>query len=145
MQSHGGDAVTFLFAGIMGFFCCGLVVGLAIQALVCYLVIKLFNALPPQHRKQKPELVWLLMIPLFPLVWNFFVFPKLSESYASYFASINNTMEGDCNRSLALAYCILTACAIVPYAGALAALAGLVVLIIYLVKMYDLKKKVEGI
>jgi hypothetical protein len=78
-------------------------------------------------------MVWLLMIPCFSLVWNFFVFQQLADSYKAYFASIGRTDVGDCGKGIGLGYAI---CAI--FCGP----AALVLLIIYLVKVMDLKSQI---
>lgn len=118
---------------------------LVINAIVCVFLHKLYKALPEQHRQLSPGLVWLLMIPLFNIVWNFFVFPKLSRSYQTCFEAAGDTSAGTCNSGLALAYPILCACTIVPIpcVAPIVGLAGLVVLIVYLVKMFDLKSRIE--
>jgi hypothetical protein len=53
----------------------------AVLIVVCYLLYTALLALPQQHRRMDPGLVWLLLIPLFNLVWNFFVFLRVPESY----------------------------------------------------------------
>lgn len=134
-----------MFAGLFGAVCCGgTLVWLVIHAVVCYLLSNCFKAIPPQFRKQQPGMVWLLMIPVFSLVWNFFVYLKLSESYQAYFAAQGRTDVGDCGKQIALLYCIFAACTAVPvpHVYFLVAIAALVLLIIYMVKAYDLKKQI---
>src|SRR4051794_2730546 len=75
----------------------------AIQAAICWFLSSCLKILPPEHRRQKPGMVWLLFIPVFNLVWNFFVFPAIADSYRSYFHSIGRTDVGGCGRGLALA------------------------------------------
>lgn len=84
-------------------------------------------------------MVWLLLIPCFNLVWNFFVYPKLADSYKAYFDSVGRPEVGDCGKGIGLAYCICVACSIVPYIGVLPALAALVLWIIFLVKAKELR------
>ena len=147
---HGGDvdavaAVLALGALVFGG---GLIVGLAILAVVSWLVSTCYKRIPAQFREMEPGMVWLLMIPCFHVVWNFFVFPKLARSYQAYFASVGRTDVGDCGAGLAMAYCVCAACALisfVPYIGCLglvALLAALVLLIIVLVKAWDLKNRI---
>ena len=144
LAQGGGDgaAMAGVMAAFFGVFCCAMIVVLAIQAVICYFVAGFFKAIPPEHRKQEPGMVWLLMIPIFGLVWNFFVFPRLSQSFQSYFAAQGRTDVGDCQAQMSLIYCILAACSIIPYLGALAGLAALVILIINLIKYNDLKKQI---
>ena len=60
---------------------------LVIWAGICYMLYISLQAVPPEHRKMPPGQVWLLLIPLFNLVWNFFVFQRIPESYQSFFHS----------------------------------------------------------
>jgi hypothetical protein len=142
-QNHSDNAAAAgIFVGLMGFVCCVFVVAMAIQVWLCYFVSNLFKAIPPEHRKQEPGMVWLMLSPLFNLVWIFFVFPRLSQSFKSYFDAQGVTTYGDCQGQLALIYCILVCCSVIPYLGALAGLAALVILIIMLVKFNEMKKQI---
>lgn len=137
------DQAAGIFMGVFGLFCCGgLVIGLAIQAFICYLLSNCLKAIPAAHRKQEPNMVWLLMIPVFPIVWNFFVYPKISDSFKSYFDSVGRTDVGDCGRQIGLVYCILVALCVIPYLNFLTGLGALVLLILYLVKANELKNKI---
>ena len=116
---------------------------LLLQTIACWILMTCFSAIPAEHRKQEPMLVWLLIIPLIALVWNFFVHPRLAESYRSYFDSRPDLdVPGDCGRRLALTYSILFALVIVPCLGILTLTAAVVVLIIFLFKALELRRRV---
>lgn len=133
-------ALLGLIFGVVGLIV--LVVFFVIYILICLLLSKCFERIPPEFRKQEPNMVWLLLIPCFPLVWNFFVYPRLAESYQAYFASQGVTDVGDCGRGIAMGYCICAACSLIPYIGALPGMASLVLLIIFLVKANELKNRI---
>jgi len=139
-QFHDPQAGTAIFAMFGLIFLGMLIVGLVIQAVVCIVVSDCLKRVPPQFRKQDPGMCWLLMIPLFRLIWNFFVHLKVAESYQAYFNSIGRTDAGDCGKGLALAYCICAACSFIPLVG----LASLVLLIIMLVKFNELKNRIPA-
>ena len=40
----------------------------------------------------EPAMVFLLLIPCFGLVWNFFLYPRLSRSFQKYFQSVGDTV-----------------------------------------------------
>jgi hypothetical protein len=122
----------------------GLTVGMAISILVCFLIYNAQAALPPQFQRIPAGQIWLLLIPLFNLVWNFFVFPRVAESYQAYFNSQGRTDIGDAGRGIGLGYAICAAVAIVPCIGIFAGLAALVLLIIFLVKIYGLKAQLAA-
>src|SRR3954464_1146947 len=88
-----------------------LLVFAAVPAVLAYIVL---NRIPPQFRKQEPGMAFLLLIPLFSIVWNFFVHPKVAESLKAYFDAQGPHTHGDCGGSLALWMCISGACALIP-------------------------------
>jgi len=131
-------------AAIMVSVLIGVAIGLAINAVVCYLISTCFKRLPAQYRVMEPPMVWLLMIPCFNLIWIFFVFLRLADSYQAYFQSVGDTEVGDCGKNLFLAYCIVTCCAIlpIPCVQPLVGLASLVLLILSLIKATNLKNRI---
>jgi hypothetical protein len=138
--SQGQAAGTIIFLAIMVI---ALVVGIAIAVALIYLVYNAQRALPVEHQKIPAGQVWLLLIPLFNLVWNFFVYPRVSASYQSYFESRGRTDVGDAGRGLGLGYAICCACSIIPVVGGFVGLAALVLWILFLVKIYGLKKQID--
>ena len=145
----------------------GFVVGLAIQAVVCWLLSSWLSRVPREHRRQEPGRVWLLMIPLFAAVWTFFVYPRICDSFDSYFRSVGQ--EKSTGRGLAMTYCVLTA-VMVPVSvlqiamnpvfrdepipqgvdplsmgTSCIALVGLVLWVLLLVKFYGLKKNIPEV
>lgn len=140
----GQPDIAALVAVYMVAICVALVVGLAIQAVICWLVSTCYSRIPQQFREMEPGMVWLLMIPCFNLVWVFFVYPKLARSFKAYFDSVGKTDVGDCGAQLGLWYCICTACCIIPCLNYLAAPASLVLLIIFLVKAWGLKDQIPA-
>ncbi len=145
MGSQGGNpeqvaaalAGAMLIAAIIG-----AVIGLGILAVICWLVSSCYQVIPQQFRRMEPGMVWLLLIPCFNLVWLFFVFPRLPQSFKAYFDSIGRTDVEDCGEKLGWAYAICVVCGIIPLVGYLAGPASLVLLIIYLIKVMGLKKQV---
>ncbi len=111
---------------------------LLLNIIVCALLFSALRKLPRAYQRQEPGMVWLLVIPLFHLVWNFFVYPRISESYCAYFRAIGRHDVGDCAESIGLAYCICAAIAVLPGVGCAAVVAAIVLLIVYLVRLYEL-------
>ncbi|MFH0910078.1 MAG: hypothetical protein V1918_01000 [Planctomycetota bacterium] len=112
-----------------------------INVATSFIVSDMYRRVPREHQEMEPNLVWLLLIPCFNFIWNFFVFPKLSKSYANYFYSRGETRHGDCNGPLALVYAILAACGLIPCLTIISGPAALVVIVVYLVRMSELKKE----
>jgi hypothetical protein len=133
-----------VFAAFAAIMCGAILVGLAIQAVICWYLSTCLKAIPEEHRKQQPNMVWLMMIPLFNIVWQFFVYPKIAESYKSYFDSIGRTDVGDCGKNLALVLCILVCLGVVPYLNICTGIAALVLFILVLVKFGTLKGQIQN-
>jgi len=100
MGTGGG---IFLFVMLVAG--CLFLFGLAVEAVICWFLSKWVARIPPAHRKLTPGSVWLLMIPLFSALWVFFVYPRISDSFESYFRSKGERAET--GRGMALAYCVL--------------------------------------
>ncbi len=119
-------------------------ISIAISIVIILIVQSFYKRIPAEHRKMEPGMVWLLLIPCFGTVWNFFVFLKLSDSFKSYFDSQGITDVGDCVRTLSLVYCIATVLCVIPCLNYIAAPAALVLLIVTLVKFNDLKNRIPA-
>ena len=116
--------------------------GFALNILVVFLLYTDFERIPRNFRKLESGLVWLLLIPCFNLVWNFFVFPKLSDSFKAYFDSVGDTTVGNCARDLGFGYSIVTAASAIPFVSCLTGPVSLVLVILFLVKANDLKNRI---
>jgi hypothetical protein len=138
--NNGNDAATFaailLVAGIT------LAISLAISLLVAWLIYRANEALPAQHRKTESWQAFLLLIPLFNLVWNFILLARVSAGFASFFESKNDASVGDCGAKLGLWYSICVIGCWVPLVYCVAVPAGMVLLILYLVKISSLRTRV---
>lgn len=119
-------------------------VGLAVGIFIIFLLYKAAQAIPQQHQQLSPGMVWLLLIPLFNIVWQFFVILKISGGYKSYFDSINRTDVGDCGKTIGLVAIICSLVSFIPLLGFLTGIASLVCMIIYLVKVSGYKNQVTA-
>jgi hypothetical protein len=136
MENGGGAALVMMVIGGV------LLVTLVIHIFVCWLLYGTYERIPARFRLMEAGLVWLLLVPCFSLVWNFFVYPKLSRSFKAYFDSVNDPTVGDCGAQIALFYSIAAACAVIPCVNYVAGPAALVLLIVYLIKAHELKKRI---
>lgn len=121
--------------------CCMFVVGPAVQAIICWHVARGFETLPPKYRLQDPNMAWLLLVPLFNLYWNFKIFPELAESFQAYFYSRGVAEVDDCGENLTRWYCWLAVVGLIPCFIGLPFLAALVFVILFLIKVEELKKR----
>ena len=81
-------------------------------------------------------MVWLLLIPLFNIIWNFFVVMGIARSLANEFARRSMpSPEAEPGKSIGIPMCICMCCGLIPLLGLLASLAGLVLWVMYWVKI----------
>ena len=130
-----------LASGDVASVCFVFVVLPAISGIICWLLADAFQRIPERYRFLDPNLVWLLMVPLFNLYWNFKVLPALAESFQACFYSHGVADVEDCGERLARWYCYLALTCLIPCVNFLTAPAALVVLILFLVEADKLKKR----
>ncbi len=89
----------------------------------------------------EPGKVWLTLIPLFGLVWQFIVVLNIAKSLKAEFdrLGIPNT-EPAPGQTIGLATCVLNCCIFIPLLGGLIGIAGLIVWIIYWAKIANYSK-----
>ena len=117
---------------------------IALVVFILYLItlMNTLNAISPQHRRLTPGLVFLLLIPLFNLVWNFIVVTKIRDSLQAEFAARNLQGTGF-GFGIGIAMCILYIVCIIPLINLLAAPAALVCWIIYWVQIAGFKSQLS--
>jgi len=138
-DATGIGAIAALVGVVLLF---GLFIGLAVNAVVCWIISSALERIPAEHRKISPGQVWLLMIPCFPIIWNFVVFQRVPASFKSHFASVGRGDVGDCGAAVGLWYSIVTVACYIPLLNYIAGPAALVLLILNLVKFHDLKNRI---
>jgi hypothetical protein len=140
-NSSSGDDVVAIGV-LLVIMIVAILIGLAIAAAICAMLHIIQARVPEEHRTISPLAIWLMLIPFFGLIWNFFVFQRIPESYKNYFDSIGDQSVGDCGKGIGLWYAICAACCIVPCVNYIAGPAALVLLIIFLVKLFGLRGKI---
>lgn len=143
--STGGEIPPEMIAAYLMAAGIGLVIAIAVSIVLCILFKKNYEAIPEAYRKMEPGKVWFLLIPLFNLYWIFVVVLGLSDSYKAYFDAQGDTSVGDCARGIGLAYAICTVCSVIPCLNYVTGPAALILLIIYLVKVFGFRSRIlEG-
>jgi hypothetical protein len=124
---------------------------LAVSVLVLYIIyiISLSRALSKcsvASRTMQPGMVWLLLVPLFSLVWQFFVVIGLADSLGKEFRArgIPN-VEPEPGKSIGIAMCVCGVCVIIPILGVIAAIAHIILWIIYWVKITEFSRRLDQI
>ena len=122
-----------------------IVIGIMLVPAIFYLLTlqKALERCSIESRTTSPGSVWLLLIPLFNLVWLFIIVTKISESLHNEFTKRNIPEDPQPGKSLGITYAVLVVCSIIPLLGILASLAALVCWILYWVKIAGYSKKLE--
>lgn len=99
-----------------------------------------FNQISEKNRKMQSGEVWLALIPLFGVFWQFVIVNRMADSLKAEF-TIRNIEDNEDRPgiTIGLAYCILFCLCIIPLLGILTLIAGYVCMIIYWVKIYNYK------
>jgi hypothetical protein len=101
----------------------------------------LLKEVNPKNRLVEPSNVWLMFIPLFNIIYPFFLYPKISDSVKKEYQERGIEKSGDFSRGIGVAMPILGLCGWIPVIGSLASLANLVLFIIFWVKTAEYKNE----
>lgn len=92
---------------IIAMYCVGIVGSLVVAIMYFLSLSKALSRCRPRNRTMEPGQVWLMLIPVFGVVWQFFVVNRVSESIRKEFRSRGWHADGDCGASLGIWYCAL--------------------------------------
>jgi hypothetical protein len=96
---------------------------------------KALNRCSPECRAMNPGMVWLMFIPLFNIVWHFFIVTNMAKSLSCEFQKRGIAEEPKPGQPIGMIMCILACCGIIPFLGILCSLGCFVCWIIYWVKI----------
>jgi hypothetical protein len=135
-----GAGIAGIFVGML------IVIAILLLPLIFYLLTlqKALNRCSPENRAMAPGLVWLMLIPLFNVIWHFFVVINVAKSLGAEFQKRGITEEPKPGQTIGLVMCILAACGIIPFLGILCSLGALVCWIIYWVKIAGFSGKIAA-
>ena len=140
MSEHDSNALAaMLGGGCLIFVLIAAVIGIAIVIFYILSMQKALDLAGERHRKMNPAMVWLMLIPLFNLVWHFFVVKHVSDSIKSWAAEKGAKVD-DAGYTIGLIACIANCCGIIPIINILAGPVGLVCFIIWWVKVAGFNK-----
>ncbi|WP_109488798.1 hypothetical protein [Occallatibacter savannae] len=128
------DNMIRLFTGavFLSFFA----IGIAVAIFYILTLSRALNKCHPASRTMEPGMVWLLLIPLFNLIWNFFVVQAMTKSLANEFRLRNiPNADPEPGKTIGLAMAICGACSIIPLVNMITGLVYIVLWIIYWIKI----------
>lgn len=134
----GGPEIVIIFFVAL---CIGL-----IPAIFYLLTLqRTMDLVSPDLRRMSPGQVWLLLIPVFGVVWNFLMVGYIADSLAAELQRRNLPCEEQRpGYPLGLAMCILGVCGIIPFVGGIASLVTMILWILYWVKIAGYKRQLEA-
>lgn len=92
----------------------------------------------------QPGEVWLMLIPLFGIVWQFIIVSRIADSLKTEFLQRKIALtEERPGYSIGLTYNILFCCTIIPLIGGFAWIGGVVCWIIYWVKISGYRTRLQ--
>ncbi|WP_243303003.1 hypothetical protein [Geothrix oryzisoli] len=138
-HSDSNALAAMLGGGCLIFVLLGAAIALAIAIFYILTMQKALDLAGERHQKMKPGMVWLMLIPLFNLVWHFFVVKNVSDSIKSWAAENGKNVE-DAGYTIGLIACIAQCCGLVPLVNMLAGPVALVCFIIWWVKVAGFNK-----
>lgn len=99
------------------------------------------------HHTFDPRLVWVCLIPVVGLGWQFLVVARVSDGLRNWFVTRGDP-QGDAHWPIGLAYCVvgmaawLSCC--IPCLNVGLFLGWLVLMILYWIRIHDLVKRIEA-
>lgn len=134
--------IGFMEIGVLVF----VILAISILPTVFYLITlqSTLNEVSRENRRMEPGMVWLVLIPLFGIVWQFIIVNNIADSLQAEFKVRNiDVGEERPGIGIGLAYCILMCCSIIPFLGFFTSVAALVCWIIYWVKISGFKDRLR--
>ena len=99
----------------------------------------------PQSRTMEPGMVWLLLIPLVSMIWQFFVVNALAKSLGNEFRLRNmNGEDAEPGKSVGMGLAICGVCSIIPIVNFVAGPLAFVLWIVYWVRIAGYSRKLDA-
>lgn len=115
-------------------------------AMITWMVVmnKALDQVSHDFRRMEPGAVWLSLIPVFGFVWNFLVTNAVAEGIVKEFHARNiMPSEQKPGYSFGLTGSIMLCCCIIPYAGVVIAIIGLIMMVMHLVRISEYNRVLQ--
>jgi len=121
-----------------------IIAGIAIMIFWLVVMNKSIDQVSHDIRKMEPGAVWLCLIPLFGLIWQFMVISAVADGIAKELL-VRNMLprEEKPAYAMGLTGCILISFCIIPYIGPAFGLIGLIFMIVHAVKISAYSRELE--
>lgn len=138
MDESSAELIGAVIGGLIG-----LLAGIVIEVFFILTLRKALLRCSIENRSMSPNLVWLLLVPIFHFIWNFFVVINLANSLHSEFRKRGISTEPFPGKSIGLAYSILSTMQIIPLIGLFIAIPALICFIVYWIKISEYSNKLS--
>ena len=101
-----------------------------------------FRLIAPENRTMRPEQVWLLLVPVFNLGWQFIVIDRMADSLAAELQHRNIPFSERPGYNIGLACCICVCLCFTGVLSGVAPIGCLVLWILYWVKINEYRQKI---
>lgn len=106
---------------------------------------KLLGKCSPAARTMQPAMVWLMFIPVFNIVWHFFVVLAIATTVANEYRLRNLAPpEREPGKAIGISMCVCAACSFIPFLGILTGLAHFVLWILYWIKVNEFSRGLDA-
>src|SRR5262245_60241126 len=102
------EEVAAAAAGLLCAFGVVLIIALVITTFFLLTLYRALSRVSPRNRLMEPGLVWLSLIPLFNLIWTFFIATRVPDSLRNEFRARGRDDGSDYGKGVGLAYAILS-------------------------------------
>jgi hypothetical protein len=138
-QNSDSDAAAALLAGMGLVLVVSAVIGLLISAVVAWLIWDSYKTVPQQFQKFPPGLVWLCVIPCVGIVMYLVTAILVPMAFKEAFASRGRAEFGDCGLVFGIAWIVCGLLSAIPFIGLLFAAGSVVCMILFIVKLRQMK------
>jgi hypothetical protein len=124
-----------------------LLVGITVAIFYFLTLQNTLKVIQPKNRKMEPGQVWLGLIPIFGIVWHFFIIRRMADSISAEMKTRGFPVEPQPGYNIGLTFSILSC--FTPFnqymqpIGGLLSIATLVFLIMYWLKINSYKQQIE--
>jgi uncharacterized membrane protein YqjE len=142
-QSQMSDEDAAIAAGILGaglaIILLSLLLVLVVSAIVTWLVWDAYRVLPASEQKLPANLLWLGLIPCLGLIMQLLMGILVPLAFKDAFAARGRTDVGDCGLAIGICWVACSIGSVMPFIGALLGIASIVCMILFIVKVRQLK------
>jgi len=101
------------------------IISLVVRAFYCLTLTKALKAVAEENRLLKPWMIWMALIPIVSLYWNFVIANRMADSLTNEFYDRKIAEEENPGRLLGLSYAIFVVIASFPLIPSISFVAGI--------------------